>query len=160
MRAIAMVMLASALPTLILLGLAAAPAAAGACQPKFTTVSGHKAVDFCGPATATLSLGGSTHRFSGGTCTGSGSSLIIDLGETITGAGASDDGKSSFSIIIAGKTADVMASAGGHDLMKAGLALAEVPHGASAMGAFHGKLVTNAEPFTGSWNCHGSIDRT
>ncbi len=158
--ALAMVTVASTLPALAILGLSATPAVAGVCLGKQTTVSGHKALIFCGPATATLTVGGATHRFSGGMCTGGGSYLSMSLGEAVTGAGAGNAGKTTFGIIINGKTADVSAAVGGHDLTKSGLALATVPHGAATKGVFHGKLITNGKPFSGSWNCHGAIVST
>jgi hypothetical protein len=157
---LAIISIVPALPMLALLEPITAPvaqAASGVCIGKQTTVSGHKAIINCGPATATLVIGGTTHTFSGGTCIGGGSVLTLDLGEFVTKVGPANAGKSSFSIIVDGKTADVVAAAGGHDLVKGGITMAEVPRGAATKGAFHGKLITNLEPFTGSWNCHGAI---
>ena len=53
--------------------------AAAACSTQKTTVKGHTAYIFCGPATGTLSVGGTTYSFHGGTCI-KGSTLIVAIG--------------------------------------------------------------------------------
>jgi len=134
--------------------------AAAACRGKQTKVGGHHAYIYCGPATASLSLGGRTYRFKGGSCILSHSSLIMNLGESVNGDGEQNGGKVDFGLDIAGDSADVLAHAHGHSLIKGGLTLAVVPRGPSREGAFHGKNALSGEPFIGSWNCHGAITRS
>jgi hypothetical protein len=132
---------------------------AAVCRGRPTKVGGHRAYIYCGRATASLSLGGRTYRFSGGSCLLSRSTLIMNLGESVNGDGEHNGGKTDFGLDVAGDSADVLAHAHGHSLIEGGLTLADVPHGPSGKGAFHGKTALTAEPFTGSWNCHGAIGR-
>jgi hypothetical protein len=131
-----------------------ARAAAAACRAKKTRVGGHSAYVFCGPATARVSVGGSTYRFSGGTCIRMGSTLIVSLGETVNGDVQHNGGKTYLSLDIARDSGDLYAYSHGHSLFKGPLTLAVIPHGPSRSGAFHGKDALTGVPFTGSWNCH------
>jgi hypothetical protein len=136
---------------------AALASPAAACQGgKQTTVDSHKAFIFCGPATATLTVGGRTYNFRSGSCIKSGSTVIVEIGETVDGDTAHNGGKPDFSLTLAGDSGELGAYSGGADLLKPGLALVAVPR-PSAAGSFHGKNPITAEPFSGSWNCHGAI---
>jgi hypothetical protein len=60
-----------------------APASSGAasgCASGLTKVAGKKAMRYCGPATATAKVGGTTIRFSGGSCASSASALTVNIG--------------------------------------------------------------------------------
>ncbi|MBV8259312.1 MAG: hypothetical protein JOZ56_10790 [Actinobacteria bacterium] len=78
---------------LVLLALAAAafPAAAsashraGACTPGMTKVAGTDARTFCGPAKATVTVGGKTLSFSGGACEHTAAYVSVNIGTVVLG---------------------------------------------------------------------------
>ena len=47
-----------------------------ACALRSTTIKGHKAVVYCGPASASLRIGGKTYTFKNGTCIWSGGLIL------------------------------------------------------------------------------------
>ena len=58
------------------------------CGLRSTTIKGRKAVVYCGPATASLRVGGKTYTFKNGTCIWAGS-LILTIGTQVNGVPAS-----------------------------------------------------------------------
>jgi hypothetical protein len=67
----------------------AAPASSGAasgCTAGLTTIGGKKAHRFCGPATATATVGGKTLRFTGGSCLRSPLAFSVNIGTVLVGA--------------------------------------------------------------------------
>jgi hypothetical protein len=59
--------------------------AEAACKPATNTIKGHQAYVYCGPAAASLRIGGKSYDFKGGTCIWSGSTLILDVGTQVNG---------------------------------------------------------------------------
>jgi hypothetical protein len=138
-----------------------AGAAGTPCTPTPVTIGGNAGLAFCGPATATLTIGGKTYSFQKGFCAElphSNSfqlSLGVDIG-TLTGPNNNGD-KPGFSLDIAKNeksAALAFAYVGGHELVK-GAALS-VAGGSLAAGTFKGKTTA----LKGSWNCHGLIDKS
>ena len=58
------------------------------CALRSKTIKGHKAVVYCGPATASLHIAGKTYTFKNGTCIWSGG-LILTIGTQLNGIPAS-----------------------------------------------------------------------
>jgi hypothetical protein len=138
-----------------------AGAAGAPCTATPVTIKGNAGMAFCGPATATLTISGKTYRFQKGFCAElphSNSfqlSLGVDIG-TLTGPN-NNGGKPGFSLDIAKNeksAAPAFAYVGGHEIAK-GVALS-VAGGNLGAGTFKGK--TSA--LSGSWNCHGVIDKS
>ena len=127
--------------------------AAAACSAQRTTVKGHTAYIFCGPATGTLSVGGTTYSFHGGTCI-KGSTLIVAIGESVEDDTAHNGGKPDFDLSITGKGGILAAYSGGENLLKPGGLAIVAASRPSAAGSFHGKNAITGAPFSGSWNCH------
>jgi len=131
------------------------------CTPTPVTINGNDGLALCGPATATLSIGGKTYSFQKGFCAELPDSnsfqltLGVDIG-SLTGPN-NNGGKPGFSLDIAKNeksAALAFAYVGGHELVK-GAALSVAGHGLTA-GTFKGKT----SPLSGSWNCHGVIDKS
>jgi len=84
-----------------------APAAAGAasaagtagCTPGVRTVDGSPARVFCGPAKASVHLGGKTMTFTGGVCERSGGFYVLNMGTFF--AGGSKSPRPYFGLLIA-----------------------------------------------------------
>ena len=69
-------------------GVAATAAAAPrrtACTAGQTTVGGHSATVFCGPAKAAVHVAGKTLAFKGGSCLKTGTSLTVNIGIVVFG---------------------------------------------------------------------------
>lgn len=132
------------------------------CQPKMIKVGGYRAAVFCGPATATLKIGGKTYTFKDGLCQNSkaaGSALELDLGTLLSG-GRGNAGKAYFSMLVdhVRTTASVGgADYGGRDLMRGVLPLIDVKGNIPLEGTFTSTNVGSGPTFSGSWNCHGAF---
>jgi len=130
------------------------------CTPKVIKIQGHNAAVNCGPATATLHLGGKTYTFRNGFCQQSksaGSALILDLGTIVSGV-KGNAGQADFSMLIGSvhSLASVLgADYGGKDLL-GGESLINVVGSIPSKGTFTSKVTVGAR-FTGSWNCHGVV---
>jgi hypothetical protein len=136
-----------------------ASAASAPCVAKPVTIKGAAGLALCGPATATVTVGGKTYTFRNGFCAEpitNSDSFQLTLGVDVPAFGGPNNngGKPGFSLDIAKhQTSAAVAFVyfGGHELVK----LAQVTlkgHGLP-QGAFKGK--TSA--FSGTWNCHGVI---
>jgi hypothetical protein len=136
------------------------------CLPKITTAKGHEAVEYCGPATATLALGGKTYNFKSGYCSSdpkAGVQLQVTLGTIIAGqTSKGNDGLPLFELEViksSGLTIEtVNADVAGKAL--AVLSAATVKGSVSSSGKFTSAksvLGGGSSHFTGTWNCHGSI---
>jgi len=53
------------------------------CTPGMTTVGGHSARKFCGPAKATVHVGKKTIKFAGGSCERTGNALTLQIGTVV-----------------------------------------------------------------------------
>jgi hypothetical protein len=84
-RSISLVLAASA-AALAALTLTGVSAATTTCTSGMTTVSGHSARVFCGPAKATVHVAGKTIRFAGGNCERTGKSVVLQIGTVVLGA--------------------------------------------------------------------------
>jgi hypothetical protein len=146
-------------------GAATAARAVGAsssppCTPKITKIQGHQAAVGCGPATATLQVGGKTYSFKNGFCQQSksaGSALQLDLGTIVSGAKGNAD-QPDFSMLIG--SVHSLASVFGADYhgkaLLDGESLINVSGSIPSKGTFSSKFTVGAK-FTGSWNCHGVV---
>jgi hypothetical protein len=66
-------------------GAAAAPTRAE-CTPGRSTIGGHSAMTFCGPAKATVKVKGKTYTFTGGSCTKASRYVNVNIGTVVLGA--------------------------------------------------------------------------
>jgi hypothetical protein len=134
------------------------------CTPKITTIGGHKAAVNCGPATATIRIGGRSYTFRNGFCLHSksnGAAPQLDLGTVVVGV-KGNAGKADFSMLIdarllhstVGSGSVFHADYGGRRIL--GDSLIKVKGALPARGTFTGTTATGAK-FTGSWNCHGFV---
>jgi hypothetical protein len=79
------VLVALAIAAGLTAGAAAAPRRV-ACTPGQSTVDGHSAMTFCGPAKATVKVQGKTYSFKGGSCTKTGKYVNVNIGTVVLGA--------------------------------------------------------------------------
>ena len=141
--------------------LAPASAAGAPCTPTTPTIKGHPAMGFCGPASATVTVGGKTYTFHNGFCAEPithSDSFQLSLGTDVPTLGGPNNnaGEPVFSMDIAkGHTSASIADVyfGGRELLaNAAIALSgQIP----TKGTFTGKHT--ATHFTGTWDCHGVI---
>lgn len=138
--------------------LSAHPASTNAppCTPKKVTLEGKAVYDLCGPATATLSIGGKAYTFRNGYCELHKESLELFLG-TLPASPKGNGGKPLFNMtaehfggteLSAGGT--VAASYGGRQLVNG---LTKNTGHFPNQGSF--KALTAKA--TGTWNCHNVI---
>lgn len=142
--------------------LASASAGAAPCTAKPVTIKKSSGLALCGPATATLKVGGKTYTFHNGFCAEpipKSDSFQLTLGFDIPAFGGpnNNSGEPGFSMDIAKHhtTAAVgFAYFGGHELvMDAQINLkGTIP----ADGTFTGKSTA----ISGTWNCHGVIAKS
>jgi hypothetical protein len=66
-------------------GAAAAPTRT-ACTPGQSTIDGRSAMTFCGPAKATVKVGGKTYAFKGGSCIKTSTYVNVNIGTVVFGA--------------------------------------------------------------------------
>ena len=143
-------------------GLAAAPGASASataparCTPRASTIDGRHAISYCGPATVTIDLGGTTYRFRGGLCDVSRTvrGLALDVGTLVAGA-AGNAGRPFVSLVIAHSPSEsdaFVADSSGQQLFADTIL---VPGGPLfSQGTFESEL---GVAFTGTWDCHGAI---
>jgi hypothetical protein len=134
------------------------------CIPKVTTIQGHRAAVNCGPANATLNIGGRTYTFRDGFCQQSkaaGSAPELNLGTTVIGV-KGNAGKTDFSMLIDARLHSKFGSGsvfgadyGGRELL-AGEGLIKATGNLPSKGTFTSTVAFGAK-FTGSWNCHGIV---
>jgi hypothetical protein len=147
--------------------------ATGACNETSTKVGGFQAFVYCGPATATFTVGGKTYSFKNGTCETVKLLKIpfaLSLGEqTSNKTGqipSSNNGKPYLYFQFTPGVSDTAISDvyyGGKDISNGGLISLKGTLGAngSSKGTFKstepegGKML----PFSGSWNCHGVFNK-
>lgn len=141
-------------------GLAAAPGAGASpprpCAPRASTVDGRRAVTYCGPATVTIEVDGTTYRFRGGLCDLSKTvrGLSLDVGTQVPGA-AGNGGRSFVSLVIAHSPSEsdaFEADSGGQRLFADTVIVPAAP--LYARGTFTSEF---GVAFSGSWDCGGTI---
>jgi hypothetical protein len=139
-----------------------ASGAAPCTSSKPVTIHGHAGLALCGPAIATVTVGGKTYTFRNGHCAEpipNSDSFQLTLGFDVPAFGGpnNNSGKPGFSLDIAKhQTSAAVAFAyfGGHELVK--LAQVTLKGQVPAQGTFKGK----SSAFSGSWNCHGVISKS
>jgi len=134
---------------------ATAPTAAArtaGCTPGVRTVDGSPARVFCGPAKATVHVGGKTILFSGGLCERSGGMYVLNIGTFF--AGGSKSPRPYFGVLIAKpkpgsyKGQALSFRAGGASKSS----LADVTLKTMHSGTFSGRLIGGGA-VTGSFSC-------
>lgn len=133
------------------------------CTPKIATIGGHKAAVNCGPATATVRIGGRSYTFRNGFCEQSkstGAAPELNLGTTVIGV-RGNAGRADLNMLIDARlhspfgTGSVFhADYGGRQIL--GDSLIKARGNLPSKGTFTGTAATGAK-FTGSWDCHGFV---
>jgi len=133
------------------------------CTPLVTTIGGHKAAVNCGPATASIRIGGRSYTFRNGFCEQSkstGAAPELNLGTTVIGV-KGNAGKADLSMLIDahlhspfGTGSIFHADFGGRQIL--GDSLIKVKGTLASKGTFTGTAATGVN-FTGSWDCHGVL---
>ena len=136
---------------------APAGAATGSlCPPRVSTIAGHRAIAYCGPATVTIQIAGRSYSFRGGLCDRSATmgALEVNVGTLVQGA-AGNGGRSFVSLVIAKLPSESEAfegDAGGRQLFgDTVVAPSGTLIGKGTFTSLYGVA------FSGSWNCHGLI---
>ncbi len=140
-----------------------------------TTVDGHNAINYCGPATATLVIAGTTYTFKNGSCQSikvSDITVDVDLGSVVEGKdGGPVKGNAKkpwFSLDLSTSTSDILNDIyyGGKKLTSGGTVTVtgSVVKSGSSKGTFQtapGAFDLAGKPFSlsGSWNCHGKFTK-
>ena len=125
------------------------------CSAKFTKIDGHRALLDCGPATASLQLGGKTYNFKNGHCVaGNGQYFSLDLGIAVVTGGA-NAGKPNLSIFAESATFASLSASYGGKLIVSDSIIDLKSHGLLS-GTFKSTTAVGA-PFTGSWKCNGTL---
>jgi hypothetical protein len=129
------------------------------CIPKVTKIGGKPAVIGCGPATATVTIGGKTYSFKSGFCESSTSNkeaLHLTLGTVVE---TKKPGSAPYFDLTVStpNLAAVNADYGGKVIVLDGLV--SVKGKIPSNGTFSGSTVGqgSAAKFTGSWNCNGAV---
>jgi hypothetical protein len=136
-------------------------ATAPPCIPKVGTVSGHEVVSYCGPATATITIGKKTYSFKNGYCrkdTKNSIPLSLTLGEIVGVHSPVNGGQPLFemTVLAIGKlmSAHVNADSGGKVLDSIGTV--ELKGSFPSSGTFTSSGLATPH-FTGSWKCNGPL---
>ena len=150
MRVVLLVSLAAAIG--ICAAVANATTTRSECALRSETIKGHKAVVYCGAATASLHIGGKTYTFKKGTCIWSGG-LILTLGTQVNGVPASANNEGAPLIQLSGSagTGTVFAYSGRFHL---GMSLIKLTAHGHSSGTFKGREPIGAtRRFTGTYRC-------
>ena len=129
-------------------------------------------INYAGPATATLVIGGKTYKFKNGTCMSikvSGITVDVTLGSTVQGKDGGlvkgNGKKPYFSIDLSPHPPDIINATyyGGKEVVDSGsiTATGSVVKSGSSKGTFSSGTSLNGSTttFTGSWNCHGQFEK-
>ena len=140
-------------------GTAVAGSAAPPCTPKVTKIGGKPAVINCGPATATVKIGGKTYNFKNGFCMdspGNKESLDLSLGTTV--ATTKPGSAPSFDLLVSTPSiATLNADYGGQTIVLD--SIVAVKGKIPSSGTFAQRILGGGgtPKFTGTWNCHGVV---
>jgi hypothetical protein len=132
----------------------AQPVAGAPCARKTTTIQGKFATVNCGPAVATLTIGGKTFTFRNGICQRSlTGGVVIALGTLVQGT-STNAGRPYISIG-SDKTGSRIAEAffGGKGLID--FSSIKVSGSVPLKARFRG--LAGQKSFTGTWDCHGHV---
>jgi hypothetical protein len=132
-------------------------------------------INYSGPATATLVMGGKTYKFKNGSCQSikvSSITVDVDLGSVVQGKDGGPvkgNGKKPwFSMDLSSSTLDLLNTVyyGGKKLTAGGsiMVTGSVVKSGASKGTFHtasGAFDLSGKPFSlsGTWNCHGSFTK-
>ena len=129
-------------------------------------------INYAGPATGTLVIGGKTYKFKNGTCLSikvSGITVDVTLGSVVQGKDGGpvkgNGNKPYFSIDLSPHPPDIINDTyyGGKELVDSGsiTATGSVVKSGSSKGTFSSGSSVNGSTttFTGSWNCHGKFEK-
>lgn len=139
-----------------------AKASAAPCKPKIVTTKNGLETDYCGPATASFTIGGKSFSFKNGYCSSELTTTVaLTLGalETANGIQASGNAKKPYlSLSLTKGSATQLLNAvysNGKKLSGAtGMtATGTIVASGSSKGTFKGAY--KGSKFSGSWNCHG-----
>jgi hypothetical protein len=132
------------------------------CTPKILTIKNGLETDYCGPATATFTIGGKSFSFKNGYCSSELTTTVaLTLGtlETVNGIEASGNAKKPYLSLSLTKGSSTQllnaVYANGKKLSGAtGMtATGTIAASGSSKGTFKGNY--KGSRFSGSWNCHG-----
>jgi hypothetical protein len=136
-------------------------ATAPPCIPKLGTASGHEVVSYCGPATATITIGRKTYSFKNGYCrkdTKNNIPLALTLGEIVGVRSPVNGGQPLFemTVLTIGKLTlpHVNADSGGKVLDSIGTVALKGSFPSSGTFTSTGLATPH---FTGSWKCNGPL---
>jgi hypothetical protein len=150
MRVALVASIAAAIAVSVGAGVAGATPTRSACTLSSKTVKGHKAAIYCGSATASLHIGGTSYSFKSGTCIWEGGTLILDVGTQVNGA-ANNAGEPLFALTSATGLASVYAFSGRFHL---GMSSVKIAAHAHSSGTFKGREPLGAtRRFTGAYRC-------
>jgi hypothetical protein len=140
-------------------GTAAAGSSAPPCTPKITKIGGKPAVINCGPATATIKVGGKTYDFKGGFCQRSPANkeaLDLSLGTAVETAKPGSAPYFQLTVVTS-VIATVNADYGGKTIVLD--SIVSVKGTIPSSGTFAQRLLGGGGTpnFTGTWNCHGVV---
>jgi len=151
LRAVLLISLVAAVGVCSTAGAGATPARS-ACALGARSIKGHEAVIFCGPATASLHIGGKSYSFKRGVCIWAGS-LILTLGTQVNGvpASANNEGAPLLQLTGSSGTGTVYAS---HGRFHLGMSIVRITAHGHSNGTFKGREPLGAtRRFTGSYRC-------
>ncbi len=139
----------------------ASNAASGRCYAKQATIQGKAVIVNCGSATATLTYKGKTYKFSQGQCVREGESITLDLGTSLVATAADNGGFTYFSMTTLSNTLPAQIEAYQGSLNINGSA----KFTGTKKGTFSGTNTSfggvsgskKPVPFTGTYNCGGTI---
>jgi hypothetical protein len=151
LRPVLLIALVAAVGVCSTVGAGATPARS-ACALGAKSIKGHRAVVFCGPATASLHIGGKSYSFKRGMCIWAGS-LILTLGTQVNGvrASANNEGAPLLQLTGSNGTGTVSASYGRLHL---GMSIVKITARGRSYGTFKGREPLGAtRRFTGGYRC-------
>lgn len=139
--------------------------ASRSCIPKSTSVHGKTEIRYCGPATATLLLGGRTYKFSDGRCNSDkaiGLTLGVTLGTIDYGNLKTNGGRPLFQLQIDRQPTaieTVNASSGGKSLISINTVKTKYTGSGPLAGTFQSVkgAFDSGKRFSGSWDCGGKL---
>ena len=122
------------------------------CALRSKTIKGHKAVVYCGPATASLHIAGKTYTFKNGTCIWSGG-LILTVGTQVNDVPPRQTTKERRSSNCRAQS-EPEPSTPTPDAFHIGMSLVKLTAHGHTSGTFKGREpIGAARPFTGSYHC-------
>jgi hypothetical protein len=135
--------------------------ATGGCLAKEATIKGKAVIVNCGPATAKLHYKGKTYSFKNGTCTRTGSAVMLHLGTSLVNNSKGNGGFTDADLTMLSNKIPLQFDAAfgplsiGGSAKFSGIAVKGTFSGTT--GSFGGVSTGKTTAFKGSWNCGGPI---